>query len=141
MIELALFTILLVSVMLQFWSVRREDAFAEKSSDFTKSWIPVVTLILLTIHIIKEIVQLFAEGWSYFLGLANIAELIAYGFLTVCQWYYLRFGRNEFGNFIPDPDTYFQWYLLPMILSLHLILILEHLIAINFLQLYVTMIG
>ena len=56
---------------------------------------------------IKEIMKIVAEGWDYFKSIANLADLFAYGLVIVCQWYYWRTGRNEFGYFVPDEDSYF----------------------------------
>ena len=54
----------------------------------------MLTLILLVIHIVKEAVQLAAEGWEYFKSIANLADLLAYSLVIICQGYYWLTGRN-----------------------------------------------
>ena len=141
MIDFGIFSAFLVSVMLLHWSVSREEMYQNRRPDLLMTWIPLLTLILLVIHIVKEIIQIVAEGKEYIKSVANLADLVAYILVIICQCYYWNTGSNQYGYFVPEPDSNLQWFLLPMILMLHMILILQHLVAFSSLSFYVTMIS
>ena len=68
------------------------------------------------------------EGRDY-ISFENLADLIAYILVSVCQFYYWSTGSVVNGYFIPEDDSNFKNYLLPTITILHLNLIVQHMIA------------
>ena len=64
------------------------------------------------------------EGKEYFYSFENAGDLIVYILVCVCQFYYWGRPRVVNGYYVPDDDSYFEAFLLPTILFLHLNLIL-----------------
>ena len=81
-----------------------------------------------------------AEGKSYFESFANVTDVIAYVLVIICQYYFWRTGDNQHNYFIPDQDSYFEVFLLPMMLMLHLTLIFQHLIALQNFRFFIIMV-
>ena len=69
------------------------------------------------------------DGKDYFKSFENAGDLIVYIFVCICQFYYWGTATDESGYYIPEEGSYFEVYLLPTMLFLHLNLILQHLIA------------
>ena len=94
--------------------------------------IPILSVVLLALNILKEILQMITEGKQYFIytegkqlfiSAENIADLIAYTLVSICQCYYFFTGQIVNGYFFPDNGSHFEEFLLPAIMILHLNLV------------------
>ena len=85
---------------------------------------PSLSMIFLAVYILKEIMQLVTERKDYLTDFFNISDLICCVLVSICQFYYWRTGRLVNGFFFPEEDSYFEEFLLPAVLVLHLNLIL-----------------
>ena len=77
---------------------------------------------------------------EYFSDYYNCSDLIVCVLVSICQYYYWATGKIVNGYFFPEDDSYFEVFLLPTILALHLNLILQHMIAFEIIRRYVVMI-
>ena len=60
----------------------------------------------------------------------------------ICQYYYWKsLGSSETGYFIPDPDSNFEVFLLPMFLLLYNNLILQHMQTFDATRFFVITVG
>ena len=80
------------------------------------------------------------ERKEYFLGFENLLDLATIIMVIICQFYFYTTGKLENGYFIPDDDSYFEQFLLLTTLALHLNLILQYMIALDFTRKHVIMI-
>ena len=99
-----------------------------------------MTVILLGIHVVKEILEMYIEGKDYFTTFENAADWMVTILVCVCQFYYWGTAKREYGYYMPEEGSYFEVFLLPTMLFLHLNLILQHLIAFKLTRQYVVMI-
>ena len=60
--------------------------------------------------------------------------------VSICQIYYFTTGKIENGTYFPEDDSYFEGFLLVMILILHLNLVFQYLIAFELTRRYVIII-
>ena len=145
-IELVLYLCFVGLIMLQFWQTSLDEAVNSSKPSFLSAMIPILSVTLLVVNILKEIFQMINEGKGYFIDeelsiqFENVGDLIAYGLISVCQVYYFGTGRIINGYFFPDYESFFEDFLLLAILALHLNLILQHMIALKITRRYVIMI-
>ena len=126
--------------MAQFWQIDSEEASMDKRPEILVNVIPYSALVLLVILVLKLILQIMVEGKAYFESFGNVIDVVAYILVIRCQVYYWT-GNRQYGNFIPEEDSYFEVFLLPMILMLHLILIFQYLIAFKNFRFFIIMIA
>ena len=76
--------------MLQFWQTSFDEAVHSSKPSFITTMIPVLSVTLLVVNILKEIFQMINEGRGYFIDeelsiqFENVGDLIAYGLVSIC---------------------------------------------------------
>ena len=94
----------------------------QEESSFFKAIVPILTIIFSVIFIFKEIFQMVNESLDY-LNFENLADSTVCILVTICQFYYWRTGKRVNGYYITEQKSNFEYFLLPMIVLLHLSLI------------------
>ena len=131
-----------------------ENAMIEPRSQLIAILVPYLTIIFLVINVLKEIFQMVTERANYLTQYENIIDLTVYIFVSICQYFYWFKGEVVNGYFFPyecssldesvmlvtEKCSYYEEFLLLMILSLHLNLILQHMIALDVTRKHVIMI-
>ena len=82
---------------------------------------------------------MYTEGKDY-LGWTNFADILALILVLICQYFYWNTGSHETGYFVPDSDSYFETFFLPMFMIIYLDLILQHMITFEFTRFFVIMV-
>ena len=111
-------------IMIQFWQLSHDEAMMSGQYEIILILAPILSITFLFFNVIKEIVQIRTEGRDYIRDFENVGDFIACILVSVCQFYYFFTGKRVNGYFIPENDSNFEVFLLPMILVLHLNLIL-----------------
>ena len=82
-----------ILVMIQFWQVSLDQAMAANESVFRTVVVPLLTMTLLVISLLKEIGQMATEGRKYFLNsegkkylpnFENLSDLIIFVLIIIC---------------------------------------------------------
>ena len=122
--DFCLYFIFVSMIMIQFWQLSHDEAMMSGQYEIILILAPILSITFLFFNVIKEIVQIRTEGRDYIRDFENVGDFIACILVSVCQFYYFFTGKRVNGYFIPENDSNFEVFLLPMILVLHLNLIL-----------------
>ena len=103
--------------------------------------IQILTLVIFVPNIFRELLQFYVEGYDYFIW-KNLSDIVALILIMICQYYYWNsWSSTETGYFIPETDSYFEAFFLPMFLLLYNNLILQHMQTFDATRFFVITVG